>query len=386
MRSTKRSDSACEGEIEDRFALIEGRRDESHRVTRISGQKVAIGLATVALITHLYDRSLTHRSAITTVTRGAASNAAVGGHGLAPVPGLVEAIPQNVFHASPYNDWPLFELHVHEGQRLKFRREKGSWVGDRDGLFVQFETPADIDAKEEDVKVANLEVKMARLARDVLREDMGKDIEAARIREENARQQFDRLDRLRDQTAATQAEHDRARNTLALARTQREQLMRLLERKVEMAELQVELADHRAQRTESERQLADFKRDLSWGRVPVARGRFEEVVVTKIQAVRGDTHGSGGKKDLWVEVVDDRTLHIRAFLAIDQAERLTAGDNAIVRQSARTYPGKILSIGILADKATHLIPVLVRVDNDDRLLKLHTEVTVDFNGLKRVKR
>ena len=76
-----------------------------------------------------------------------------GGSSLSRVPGLIEAIPERVFHASPYNDWPLFELHVHEGQRLKFRRENGRWTGDG-SLFTQFETPAEIESRTEEVAIA----------------------------------------------------------------------------------------------------------------------------------------------------------------------------------------------------------------------------------------
>ena len=342
---------------------------------------MAIGLAAVALVTQMYDRSISRRSATPPASPGANPDAMAGESGAGGIRGFVEAIPQNVYHASPYNDWPLFELHVYEGQRLKNRREKGSWVGDDTCLFTQFETPAEIDAKNEDVNIADLELKMANLARNALREDMSKDLEAAKIRQENARQQFDRLDHLRDRTATAQADHDRARNAMDLARTQREQLARLLDWKVEIAGVQVELADHRARRAENERQLANFKREMSWSRVPLARGRFEEVVVTKIQAALGDTHGSGGRKDVWIEVVDDRALHVRAFLALGLAERLTAGGEAMVRQGVRRYRGKILSIGAIADKTTHLIPVLVKVANDDRLLRIHTEVAVDFPDL-----
>ena len=131
--------------------------------------------------------------------------------------GLVEAIPQNVYRATPYNDWPLFRVNVHEGQRLRFRRENGRWAGDDPLLFIQFETPAEIDGKKEGVEIADLERQSATLALEVLRAELGKELEAADIREQNARQQFERVDRLRDRTAATPAEYQRARNSLDLA-------------------------------------------------------------------------------------------------------------------------------------------------------------------------
>ena len=273
------------------------RVDSSTPDPRSLSGRLALSLATLALIVLIYDRSIPRHGPATTVSRDMAVEAAVRGSGgepdLSRVPGLIEAIPERVFHASPYNDWPLFELHVHEGQRLKFHRVKDGWAGDCTGLFTQFETPAEIDTKNEEVAIAALEEQTAKMARDVLREELAKDLEAAAIREENARQQVDRLDRLRDRTATTQAEHDRARNTLALARTQREQLAGFLAKKVEIAGLKADLADHQARRANAELQLADFKRAMSWANVPVARGRFEEVVVTKVQAARGDTPGRG---------------------------------------------------------------------------------------------
>ena len=111
----------------------------------------------------------------------------------------------------------------------------------------------------------------------------------------------------------------------------------------------------------------------------MARGQFEEVVVTKIQVARGRRHAQrAGKRNVWVEVVDDRILYARAFIAVDQVDRIAAGGRATVHQGAKAYAGEILSIGALADRSTHLLPVLVKVANDDRDLKIHTEVTVDF--------
>lgn len=39
------------------------------------------------------------------------------------LPGTLEAVPDRIFRVVPYNDWPLFKISVHEGQRLKFHRE-----------------------------------------------------------------------------------------------------------------------------------------------------------------------------------------------------------------------------------------------------------------------
>jgi hypothetical protein len=298
------------------------------------------------------------------------------------VPGLVEAIPHNVFRATPYNDWPLFRLGVYEGQRLKFRRGDGRWEGDDPLLFIQFETPAEIDGKKEDVEVADLEKQSAETALEILRVELEKDIAAEGIRERNARQQFERLERLHDRTAATQEELQKARNSLDLVRTRQEQLSSLLAKKVRGASVRAELAEHRSRRAESDLRLADFKREMSWARVPVERGRFEEVVVTKVLGAMGDVPSAAGKKEVWVEVVDDRTHQVRCFLPAACVAPLTTGVKATARQGDRIYEGEVASIGVVADRESHLIPLIVKVRNEDRLLKMNTEVVVDLGDVR----
>ena len=81
---------------------------------------------------------------------------------------------------------------------------------------------------------------------------------------------------------------------------------------------------------------------------------------------------------VWIEVVDDRVLQVRTFLTVAQAGRVEVGRNVVAHQGDRTYAGRVDAIGALADERTHLIPALVRAENTDRKLKIHTEVTVDF--------
>ena len=292
------------------------------------------------------------------------------------IAGIVEAIPQNVFHATPYNDWPLFEIRVREGQRLKFNRERGAWSGDIPALFIQFETPAEIDGKKEDVEIAALEKAAAQTSLDILRTELQKELDGASIRERNARQQHERLERLLGRGAATQEDLQRARNTLDLAVSQREQVEALLGKKLELAGTQADLARHRLLRAESELQLADFKREMSWGNVPVARGRFEEVVVTKVHGVRGDVPTAASRRDAWIEVIDDRVLNVRSYISAGRTRLLAVGQEAVVHQEGRQYEGLVAGVGIVADARTRLVPILIEVQNADRGLKINTAVTV----------
>ena len=135
---------------------------------------------------------------------------------------------------------------------------------------------------------------------------------------------------------------------------------------------------HRLRLAERELELADFKREMSWARVPVERGSFEEVVVTKVVGARGDVPSPAGKKDVWVEVVDDRTLHVRCFLPPVRVDRVAVGGKATVRQGDRRYEGEVASIGGVADRDSHLIPLIVRVRNEGQSLRIQTEVSVDL--------
>lgn len=294
------------------------------------------------------------------------------------VPGQVEPLPQNVYHVVPYNDWPLFEISVVEGQRLKFHRTQGKWVGDSDSLTVQFETPAEIDSRTENIEIARIEKQSAELSEDIQEDELQKGLEAALVRETNARQESERLEKLRTRTAATDQEAQRARSLLDLARVQREQAAAVRLKRLALARLQTQAAEHRLRRAESEYQLANFKREMSWGNVPHRVRRFEEVVVTRVSAAIGDVPSGAGKREAWVEVIDDRVLQVRVFLPVSVLDRIVVGRPAHVQQEGRHYPGTLAAVNIVADAETRRVPVLVRVENHDRALKINTLVTVDL--------
>ena len=142
--------------------------------------------------------------------------------------------------------------------------------------------------------------------------------------------------------------------------------------------MQTELAEHQLRRAQSEYNLADFKREMSWGKVPTRGNQFEEVVVTKVSAAIGDVpSGTGGRK-VWMEVIDDRVLQVRVFLTVLQHDQIRVGQPVSVSQDERRYRGEIDAINIVADETTHQVPVLVRVNNHDRSLKINTLVEVNF--------
>src|SRR5262249_2805062 len=155
------------------------------------------------------------------------------------------------------------------------------------------------------------------------------------------------------------------RSLLELARVQREQAAVVRQKRLAQAKLQTQAAEHRLRRAESEFQLADFKRELSWGNVPHRGHSFEEVVVTRVSAAIGDVSSGAGKREVWVEVIDDRVLQVRSFLPVADLERIAVGKAVQVNQERRSYPGAVAAINIVADAATHRVPVLVKVANHD---------------------
>lgn len=346
---------------------------------------ISIGMSAAALAWSIHrvgdaDTSPPGRRADATRAEADADRATIGAD-FSPdrTPGRVEPLPQNVYHVVPYNDWPLFQISVLEGQRLKFRRVKGGWEGDNSALTIQFETPAEIDARKEDVEIAELEKQAAEIGEEVLGAELRREAEAAAVRERNARQEFERLEKLRSRTAASDQDFQRAANMLDLAGLQREQLGAVQGKKAAQARLQTQLAEHRLRRAQSEHELANFKRELSWGNVPHRVGQFEEVVVTKISAAIGDVPSGAGERKAWVEVIDDRVLQVRVLLPLAYLGRIRVGQPVTASQGGRTYRGEVGPVGIVADEKTQLVPALVRVENHDRLLKINTRVEVDFS-------
>lgn len=297
----------------------------------------------------------------------------------------MEAMPERIFRIMPYNDWPLLQISVHEGQRLHWNREKGAWVGDSQIITTQFETPAEIDTfiieSEKAVELA----KAVTLSSEKTIIEAQTQLEQSRIRERNARQEFDRQNSLKQRNLQTEEAHHKARNLLELAEAELRKNEKLAAIEIKKAEIDQRLAKLNMEKAKSELDLANFKRDMSWGRVPVGviKGKpFErkQAVVTKVNARIGDQPPRSGLPPVWVELVDDSSLYARTTISADDDAMIQPGQKATITQGTRTYEGEVLSILPVVEAGSGRIPVLIVVRNSDLRLRIGSHVQIQLQS------
>jgi hypothetical protein len=84
---------------------------------------------------------------------------------------------------------------------------------------------------------------------------------------------------------------------------------------------------------------------------------------------------------LWGEILDLSEIDARCDVTPDQADRLAVGQAAEVRGKGKknAVAGKVVFIGIAADRTTGLVPVLVRIPNTGKgALRCEVPVQVRF--------
>ncbi len=299
------------------------------------------------------------------------------------IAGTVEPIPDRVFRIMPYNDWPILRVDVHEGQRLTWKRENGTWVGDNDILTTQFETPAEIDGVIEAAEIAGIELTAARSKAEMTKIEAATALELARIRERNARQELDRIAGLKSRNAESIESKQRAENLWNLAVAEREKAEKVAALQAKLADSDVLLAESRNVQARSELDLANFKRDMSWGKVPVhmikaAPGETRQVVATKVAATVGDQPPRAGAAPVWVELVDDSRLFVRSKISPDQEDGIRPGMPVRFTQRGRSYEGTVVTLLPVVDPETKQIQVLSEVRNPDRSLRIGSVLESDF--------
>lgn len=83
----------------------------------------------------------------------------------------------------------------------------------------------------------------------------------------------------------------------------------------------------------------------------------------------------------WGEILDLSELDVRCELAPAQANRIKVGDAAEVRSTGKDVlygSGKVTMIGVVADRATGLVPVIVRLANPEDRVRAEVPVQVRF--------
>ena len=86
---------------------------------------------------------------------------------------------------------------------------------------------------------------------------------------------------------------------------------------------------------------------------------------------------------VWGEILDLREIDVRCELTAGQADRVSAGQPAVVRSSEGNIEsgvGRVVFVGLTADKTTGLVPVVVRLSNPKERLRCGVAVHVRFDA------
>ena len=301
------------------------------------------------------------------------------------ISGVMEAMPDRIYRIMPYNDWPLLQISVHEGQRLHWNREKGGWVGDSPIVTTQFETPAEIETYIIESEKAIEEARLVALGSEKAIAQAQTALEQSRIRERNARQEFNRQNGLRQKNQQSEEAYQKSKNLLELTEAELKLNEKLAEIEFKKSTSEQRLAKLMIEKRKSELDFANFKRDMSWGRVPVGilPGKtFErkQAVVTQVNARIGDQPPRSGPAPVWVELVDDSILMARTTINPNDEATTLPGQTATITQANRTYEGEVLSLLPVVESGTQRIPVLIKVKNHDLRLRIGSSVQIQLEG------
>jgi RND family efflux transporter MFP subunit len=86
---------------------------------------------------------------------------------------------------------------------------------------------------------------------------------------------------------------------------------------------------------------------------------------------------------VWGEILDLREIEVRCELTVGEADRVSAGQPAVVRSSEGNIEsgvGRVVFVGLTADKTTGLVPVVVRLSNPKERLRCGVPVHVRFDA------
>ena len=86
---------------------------------------------------------------------------------------------------------------------------------------------------------------------------------------------------------------------------------------------------------------------------------------------------------VWGEILDLSEIDVRCELTVEQADRAYVGQPAEVRSSERKMGcgfGRVVFVGLTADKTTGLVPVVVRLRNPKERLRCGVPVHVRFDA------
>ncbi len=103
-------------------------------------------------------------------------------------------------------------------------------------------------------------------------------------------------------------------------------------------------------------------------------------VVASLNVVLGEARGH--ETTVWGEIIDLKLIDVRCDVPPAQLDGIRLGAEALVLPSGKAnggLTGKVVNIGIAADRVTGHIPVLIRVENVEERLRCYISVKVRFD-------
>jgi hypothetical protein len=317
---------------------------------------------------------------------------------LSESPGTAKAIPQNTFRIMPYFDLPVFQIsqHVQPGTRLIWRWDENGKLQQESSnplLVTVAETPFEVTRQEIAVEKSEIQKRITEVENELELAKAGQEEESARVRLNNAQQESDRVSGLQQKGVTSQETIQRARNTTTLATVQTERAEQVRKLQAALSEQRQIMAQKNEENTQNDQSEALDKRErYGWLSIPFARfsgpNKQLQLVVTEMNLAYGDQPPrQGGKVPVWIELVDDSTLHIYATIDPKDEEyvRSLIGKSVAVEQNSRQYSALIAHILPVADQLgdddprTYRTRVLLTVTNDEeRRLHIDSGVSVNF--------
>jgi RND family efflux transporter MFP subunit len=152
-----------------------------------------------------------------------------------------------------------------------------------------------------------------------------------------------------------------------------------------------DVAQHKARVAVLEAEMQERAAEAAW---ESAQAELQHYVVTApIDGVVSWLDVSPGMvsrpgTSLWGEILDLREIDVRCELTVEQADRIFVGQPVHVRSregSLESGTGRVVFVGLTADKSTGLLPVVVRLANSKERLRCGVPVHVRFNAAQRFK-
>ncbi len=280
------------------------------------------------------------------------------------LPGKTQPVPGKSAIIAPVPLHPVEEVKVAPGDRVK--KDQPLVIIDQD------EPKADVRAKEAALK--ELQAGLAKLKaqpREEERAEARAMLECCRVSVKEYRDHLERLEKARDLLSDVSL------------RTVRSALMRYeADERANAARLD------RLLKQPIEHEIAEMEARIAGAQAALESAKFElehytvtamiDGVVTWLDVRPGMVSRPG--TTVWGEILDLSEIDVRCELSAEQADRVSVGQPAEVRQANRkdVWAGKVVFVGLAADPKTGKVPVCVRIKDAQERLRCYIDVLVRF--------